>query len=134
MEKRNFRHPQIFHSTEKFWLGLRDRKFLIQRCKNCEEIFFPPRSHCPKCLYNEMDWVELSGKGTLYSWSEIHIPSRNFDVPYVIGIIDLEEGVGRMVSKIRARVEDLKIDMPMKIDYEDAEEDLTLYVWMPAQS
>ena len=132
MEKHNFRHPQIFHSTEKFWLGLRDRKLLAPKCKNCREIFFPPRLHCPKCLYNEMDWVELSGRGTLYSWSEIHMPSQTFDVPYVIGIIDLEESVGRMISKVRARVEDLKIDMPMKIDYEDVDEDLTLYIWVPA--
>lgn len=115
--------------TKEFWDGLRRRKLLAPKCRRCDEVFFPPRSHCPCCLSREKDWVELSGEGTLYSWTEIKIG----DEPLVLGVVELAEGIGRMVSKINAEPEDLTIGMALRIAYEDANA-LTLFVWMPTQT
>lgn len=126
----NFNLP----TTKKFWEGLKNRKFLTTKCKICGEVFFPPRSHCPNCLSQELDWVELSGKGKLYSWTEIYVAASEFEPPYVVGIIDLEEGVGRIITKINAKPEELKIGMPMRIIYVDVTEGLTLCCAIPEKS
>lgn len=102
---------------------------LAPRCKRCGEIFFPPRSHCPSCLSREKDWTELSGEGTLYSWTEVRIGGE----PFVLGVVELAEGVGRMISKIDAKPEELSIGMKLKVAYEDVADDLTLFVWRPTQ-
>ena len=73
--------------------------------------------------------MELSGEGTLYSWTEIKIG----DEPLVLGVVELAEGIGRMVSKINAEPEDLTMGMALRIAYEDANA-LTLFVWMPTQT
>jgi hypothetical protein len=97
-------------------------------------VFFPPRARCPKCLSKELGWVELSGRGELYSWSEIHMPPLALEETYVLGIIDLEERVGRIITRIDAKPEELKIGMKMKINYVDVKEDLTLCTFKPIKT
>jgi uncharacterized OB-fold protein len=130
----NFLYPNITVYAKNYWDGLKKRKLKAQKCKKCGEVFFPPRARCPKCLSKELGWVELSGRGELYSWSEIHVPPLAFEKPYVLGIIDLEERVGRIITRIDAKPEELKIGMKMKINYVDVEEDLTLCIFKPVKT
>ena len=134
VSKLNFLHPKITVYAKNYWEGLKKRKLKAQKCKECGEVFFPPRARCPKCLSKELGWVELSGKGELYSWSEIHMPPLALGEPYVLGIIDLEERVGRIITGIDAKPEELKIGMKMKINYVDVEEDLTLCTFKPIKN
>ncbi|MFX0094037.1 MAG: Zn-ribbon domain-containing OB-fold protein [Candidatus Hodarchaeota archaeon] len=127
----NFLYPKISASTKKYWEGLKNRQLLAQKCKECEEVFFPPRARCPECLSNQFKWIELSGKGELYSWSEIFMPPLAFGTSYVLGIIDLEEKVGRIITRIEVQPEELKIGMKVEIDYVDVTKDLTLCIFKP---
>jgi len=129
-EKPNFLWPtNIDHAaTKEFWEGLQRRQFLVKKCHRCGEIFFPPRSHCPHCLGNDLEWVELNGKGTLHSWTEVNIAGPEFDTPFLLGLVDLPQGIGRIVAKIvEAEAHQLKIGMPVKIIYADVHKDLSLY-------
>lgn len=126
-----FLYPKISTSTEKFWKGLKERKLLAQKCKKCGERFFPPRARCPECLSDKLDWVELSGKGELYSWSEVYMPPLAFGDSFILGIIDLEEKVGRIITRIEVEPEKLVIGMELAIDYVDVTETLTLCVFKP---
>ncbi len=127
----NYLHPKITSYAKNYWEGLKKRKLMAQKCKDCGEVFFPPRARCPLCLSKEFRWIELSGRGTLYSWTEIHMPPIAVENPYVLGIIDLEERVGRIITRVDARPEELEIGMKMTINYVDVEEDLTLYTFKP---
>jgi len=127
----SFLYPTITSYARNYWEGLKKRKLRAQKCNKCGEVFFPPRARCPKCLGKQMGWVELSGRGELYSWSEIHVPPLALEKPYVLGIIDLEERVGRMITRIDAEPEELEIGMKMKINYVDVEENLTLCTFEP---
>lgn len=62
------------------------------RCKNCEELFLPPRSRCPECDGEEYEWVPLSGRGELYAFTQQPRALR-FAIPAVIGLVKMEEGV-----------------------------------------
>jgi len=103
--KPNFLKPTNLESpgAVPFWEGLQAGKFLAPRCGQCGELFFPPRSHCPECLGDSLSWEELSGKGFLYSWTELFFAQPEFDTPFFLGLIDLAEGIGRIAARISAK-------------------------------
>ena len=129
-DKPNFLWPTNLNhdATRGFWEGLQRRQFLASKCRQCAEVFFPPRSHCPSCLGADLEWIELSGEGTLYSWTEVNIAGPEFDTPFLLGLVDLPQGIGRIAAKIvGAEAHQLTIDMPVKIIYADVHENLSLY-------
>jgi len=75
-----------------------------------------------------LKWAELSEEGTLHSWTEVSFIEPEFDSPIVLGLIDLPQGIGRIVARVvGAEVHQLEIGMPVKITYADIREDLSLY-------
>ena len=128
--KPNFLRPTNWKSVRfnRFWEGLRRRKLLAQECYDCRAVIFPPRPLCPSCLTGDLGWVEIDGRGTLHSWTEVHIASPEFDTPFLLGLVDLSKGIGRIAAKIvGAERSQLRIGMPVKVGYVDVEEDFTLY-------
>ena len=93
--------PRVTTFTKRFWDALGDGRLLATRCKGCDRLSFPPKTHCPGCLVADIDWVELSGRGRLYSATRVHAGPARFaaDIPYAIGIVDLDEGV-RLVTRL----------------------------------
>jgi uncharacterized OB-fold protein len=65
------------------------------KCKKCNGIFFPARLVCPDCSSKEFDTINLSGKGKLNTFTIIRVAPEGFgdQVPYAIGIVELEEGI-----------------------------------------
>lgn len=80
----------------RFWREIPNRYNLIgSKCGNCDEVFFPSRYVCPTCRrIGKIEPYQLNGRGKIVSYSTVHIPPEGFEdeVPYVIAIIELEEG------------------------------------------
>jgi uncharacterized OB-fold protein len=134
--KPNFLWPTNLESRsgKKFWKGLKEGKFLAPRCKNCGELFFPPRPYCPACLCGDLQWEELSGKGFLYSWTEVYFALPEFEPPFLLGLVELAEGVGRILAKINgAKAEELQIGMPLQIKIGTPTENFALYYVEPSR-
>lgn len=114
--------PRMTPFTEPFWDGLREGKFQTTRCQDCGHITFPPKPVCPECWTDNLEWVELSGRGTLVSFTEVSAAPAMFahEAPYTLCIVDLEEGV-RCVSRVLAAWEDLVPDLPVKVQMREAE-------------
>ncbi len=89
--------------SEPFWSGCRAHRLRIQECTACGTRRFPPHRLCPACHSDQSRWIDASGRGRVYSWiTVVHpVPKEVYagDVPYVVALIELEEGV-RMVSNI----------------------------------
>jgi uncharacterized OB-fold protein len=102
-------------------------KFLCTRCEDCGEVFFPRRAICAKCLSQRTAAVECDGRGTLYSYTFVHIPlfgSTNIEhvEGYGVGLVDLPEGPRLQVplagkqaefhvgQKLRAELDKLRED------------------------
>ncbi len=99
--------PRVSGYTQPFWQALDEGRLLSTRCNACGQQSFPPRNLCRGCWSTSLQWVELSAKGTLYSFTRIHIAPQAFrsDAPYAIGIIDLEKGprlMCRLIGEISA--------------------------------
>jgi uncharacterized OB-fold protein len=69
---------------------LQDGNVMATRCNGCGKTFFPPRADCYTCLTSEMEWVEVSGKGKLVTYSKLSFAPIGFedDVPYYIALLD----------------------------------------------
>jgi uncharacterized OB-fold protein len=63
-----------------------------------------------------MDWVEVSGRGRLYSATRVHAGPKRFaaDLPYAVGIVDLEEGV-RLVARLLGEAGPEHLDKPVEL-------------------
>ncbi|MHA1377949.1 MAG: Zn-ribbon domain-containing OB-fold protein [Candidatus Helarchaeota archaeon] len=110
----DYLQPFISENVKKYWDELNNEKLVAPKCKNCGDFFFPPRAHCPKCLSREFEWIELSGEGTLYSWTLV---AHGVGSEYVLGIIELKEKIGKSITRVLANLEDLKINMKMIATY-----------------
>lgn len=83
-----------------FWRGLDEGRLLHQVCPDCDAAFFPPRPACPTCLSLELDWEEMPARGTLASWTRIRRAAPGFETPYLLGLVDLESGLGRLLAPL----------------------------------
>ncbi len=95
------------------WRKIPERyRILGTKCETCKKNYFPKRSICPHCRRKgKMVHVQYSGKGTIYSFTEVTAPSEGFEdqVPYVLAIIELDEGARLTAQIVDAKKEDVKI-------------------------
>ncbi|MFX0065330.1 MAG: 3-oxoacyl-ACP reductase FabG [Candidatus Hermodarchaeota archaeon] len=115
---------------KRFLEGLRGGKLEGTYCNQCNTLYFPPRANCTgQCFTDKhIEWKELSGEGTILSFSEVHIPPAGFErfAPYTLCVVDLKEG-GRLVAWVDEGAEDLKVGEPVKVRPEVIEGDRVIY-------
>ena len=95
-------------TSRPFWDGLARGVVRLQRCGACEGWVFYPRSRCSHCLADALEWHEVSGAATLYSWTVCErAPSPHFAswTPYVLAVVELAEGV-RMTTLLETGAPD----------------------------
>ena len=79
-----------------FWEGLKQEKVIIQQCGDCQAWGFYPRTHCRACLSSNLIWREVSGEGTLHTYTITRQPTAphfSDEVPQFLAMVDLDEGV-----------------------------------------
>ncbi len=127
-------HPSISPDTEFFWNGLRDQQLLIQRCVSCGTLRHPPRPMCPHCNSLEWDTVIASGRGTVHSFVMPQHPQFPFmDYPYIVALVDLEEGVRLVSNLIGIAPEDAQIDMPVEVCFTEFDDGFVLHQFRPEE-
>jgi len=105
-----------------YWTAARARRLLIRRCNACGHLHFMPRCLCPVCWSDQLEWVESKGTGSIHSFTVIRrAPMAAFapSVPYVIALIELDEGP-RMMANVRgADALSTRIDDRVQVTFED---------------
>jgi len=113
----------------------RERRLLVQGCEACGRLRHPPRVLCPACASEASAFVPVSGRGRLFTWTVTHQgmhPAFAAEVPYAVVVTELEEGP-RIVSQIRdLSQEALALDLPLRVELEEAAEGIWLPVARPA--
>lgn len=125
--------PGITHDNRFFWDGLRARELRIQRCQACHQLQHPPAPMCGGCHSFELGSVVASGRGTVHSFVVAeHPPIPPFDYPNVIVLVELEEGT-RLVSRlVGVAPEEVAIGLPVAVEFERIDDELTLHRFRPA--
>ena len=120
---------------EPFWKGLAEGRLLVQRCGQCGTYRHPPNPICFKCRSFAHEFMPVSGKGHVYSFTVArHSVNASLDsqVPYIIALVDLDEGV-RMVSAIhRANATDVRIGLRVVCVIEPISSGFALPFFVPA--
>lgn len=123
--------------TAPFWEATQRHELIVPRCRPCSRYFWPPRQACSRCLREEWEWSRVSGRARLYSFTVVRQPAHQEfmpETPYAYAIVELEEGGVRMISNVVdcAIPDDLRVDMPLAVTFEDVTSEWTLFKFRPA--
>lgn len=119
-------------TTAGFWAASAQGEFVLQHCLDCTNVQHPPRATCTRCGSVGLEFRPSSGHGTVYSFTVVErglIPELRAVVPYVLGLIDLDDGP-RVMSLLRVAPEDVAIDMRVRVDFERVTEEVVLPVFV----
>ena len=125
-------------NSASFYQFLTEKKLMASRCKKCQALYLPPHPICIKCHGNEMEWVEMKGKGKLATFTAIAVgQSRTIeegysrDNPYLVGIVELDEGPkvsGRILGIDAKKPENIKVGTPLTIEFTEQGEGRNCFV------
>jgi uncharacterized OB-fold protein len=109
------------------------------RCTHCEKVFFPPKLVCPLCFDGVIEEVPLSRKGTIHTVTQSIMGPTDMEKPYIIGLIDLPEGIKlfSLITGSRYGDKDIRIGAPVemvigKIKRDEEGYDVIGYAFRPA--
>jgi hypothetical protein len=126
--------PRPTAASMPFWEAAKQHELQIQRCGSCGAHIFYPRELCPECLSSDLKWVKVSGKGTVYSYTIAQMPTHpSFaeDVPYVIAIVELDEGPHVTTNITGCKPNEVRIGMPVAAAFDDVTPEMTLVKFRP---
>ena len=124
--------PRPTELSTPFWDAAKRRELQIQRCTSCGKHVFYPRYSCPHCGARELNWVRASGRATVYSYTVARRPTHAAfaaRVPYVIAIVELEEGPRMMGNVTGVDPDDMQIGTPVEIYFVQADEGVAVPLW-----
>lgn len=126
--------PAMSRDSAFFWEGAALGELRVQRCRSCGKLRHPPGPSCPGCRSLDWDYLVTAGRGRVYSYVvHHHPPLPAFEVPFVVAVVELEEGVrvvGDLLGVDRTKVE---IGMPVVVRFQQVDEDLVLPQWVEAE-
>jgi uncharacterized OB-fold protein len=131
--------PQADPTTAPYWESVKAHAMKIQKDNDTGKFFFYPRGLSPFSLSGNISWEPVSGKGTVYAFTIVNLnraPGFADELPYVVALIELEEGVRVMsnVIDVEPDPQHVKVGMPVEIVYEDVTDEITLPKFRPAQA
>jgi uncharacterized OB-fold protein len=116
-------------STHGFFQKLSKSGLCAIRCKSCRSYVMPPTSICKNCLSKDLEWIKVSDRGHVVSYSEIHVSNSEFQssTPYIVAIVETSEGLrlpgiihatafvkAQIGSKVRITVEQSEPSYPSR--------------------
>jgi uncharacterized OB-fold protein len=126
--------PPVDPWTRPYWAAAREHKLLLQFCPACAKHIFYPRRYCPYCDSDQLTWVESAGIGKVYAFTVVrnNAPSAFIaDMPYVIAVVRLNEGVQMMTNIIGCNPDDVQSEMSVEVVFEKLNEEITLPKFRP---
>lgn len=107
--------------TRPFWDACNRNELLYQHCRSCDRPQFYPRAVCSHCSGCDLEWKTSCGLGVVYSFTVNHrAPNPAFepDAPYVIALVDLDEGLRMMMNVQGCAPEAVRIGARVKVIFE----------------
>jgi len=113
--------PEVQPETRAFWEATARGVLVLQRCRDCHTTIWYPRFLCPSCHGTELENVEVSGRGTVYSFT---LTTRGIleykDCgPYVLAFVELAEGPKMLTNIVEADPEQLAIGDDVEVVFHD---------------
>ena len=125
--------PAATPETRHFWNAAREGRLVLQQCRRCDHVYFPPRPFCSACNSRDVALREASGRARLHSYVISHRAAPGFDAPYAIAVVELEEGPRMMTNIVNVpqTPEALVLDMALRVTFSKLSDDITLPLFEP---
>lgn len=123
--------------SQRFWDSLGEGQFLLQRCGDCAEYQGYPKVFCTSCYSDNLEWVESSGLGTVYTYTTIVAnPPSAFaeDLPYTLAIVTLDEGPRFLARLVDVAPQDVRCDLAVELVLQQVDADHVMPAFRPAQT
>ena len=126
--------PSPSLSTQPFWEAAKKGKFALQYDPQSRRYQFWPRAHSVRTGKRNLKWRNASGKGSLYSYTETHVPAPGFEgrAPYLLGLVELDEKVRVIGPLVDIDAADIVIGMRLKVAFETLSDDVRYYAFTAA--
>jgi uncharacterized OB-fold protein len=121
--------PIVTEENAEYWRSARAHALKLPFCMACEQFFYPAHYRCPACLGDKVEYRPVSGKGTVQTWNVMHQvydPSFKDRAPYVVAVIRLEEGPQLVTNLLDTPKDEIRIDLPVRLVYEDLTDEIGL--------
>ena len=121
--------------TGGFWAAAADGRLAVRVCSSCRAVLHLPRAYCHHCGTWSEHWVEVDGRGRLYTWTTVeHQVHPAFPVPYTIVLVELDDLPGtRLVGYLEGAPE-LSPDQAMEVWFEPLDGGTALPQWRPVRA
>lgn len=123
--------PRPTPTTQPFWDGAKKKKLMLQYDPTSKKFQFWPRMNSVRTGKRNLQWKETSGKGILYSYTVTHVAPPGFEAPYLVGLVELDEGVRIIGNLVKVKPEDAKIGMRVKVAWEALSDDINYFAFEP---
>ena len=124
--------PRPTPESQPFWDGCARHELVIQRCDSCRRFWFPPSNRCQHCWSTEFTWRPVTGRARLYSFTVFHrayAAELADQLPYVVGVVELEEGPRLITNVVGCEPADVRVDMPVEVVFDDISDEITLHAF-----
>ncbi|HEX3954822.1 MAG TPA: Zn-ribbon domain-containing OB-fold protein [Stellaceae bacterium] len=116
-KERKIAAPPVNPETQPYWDAAAQGKLLFKKCTSCGEPHFYPRNLCPFCFSDKTEWVEASGKATVYTYSVM----RRAPVPYAIAYVTLAEGPMMMTNIVDCDLNGITCGQAVKLVFKPSD-------------
>lgn len=117
--------PRPSPKSAPYWKAARGHRLEIQRCESCGQFWFPPSQSCPHCQATNFTWTPVSGRGKVFSfvtYHRVYHPAFAKEVPYVVALVELDEGPRLLSNIVGVPPEQVACDMPVQVTFDDYDE------------
>ena len=121
--------PIIDNDSAIYWQSAKNNKLMVQRVKNSNEYFLYSRQLTKNINDNDTEWIEVIGKGKIYSYTEVSAPAGpafKEETPYIVASIELDEGARIISNIIKTDIKNITIGKRVKVVFEKQSENLTI--------
>ena len=106
--------------TEAFWDACRRRELVVSCCADCGHLFLPPGPCCPRCWSRRLASQDVSGRGSVFSFAVYRRTYHpGMPAPYVVALVELEEGPRLISNIVGCAPEEVEVDMPVRVRFDD---------------
>lgn len=129
--------PEVSGETKPFWDACGRGEFLLQRCDGCGKFQYPYRGFCCHCWAGRPKDVASTGRGTVWSYSVVRRNrSRGHGTePYIVAVVELEEGVRVVSNLMDCPIDEVAIGQPVEVYFQPLDNlSLPLFRPVPAVS
>ena len=127
--------PVVSPETEAFWSATVAGKLLLPHCRACDATTWYPRGLCPACGATDLEWIEASGHGTVYSYTTVHRgegPYRDA-TPYVVAYVEVDEGPRLLTNVVGADPDRVNVGLEVEVVFHDTGEGNALPRFRPVE-